>query len=61
MGGLPRWPSGKESPANAGATGDVGLIPGWEDRLEGEMPTYSRILAGIIPWVVVHVLVKSQT
>ena len=28
MGGLPRWPSGKESPANAGATGDAGLIPG---------------------------------
>ena len=26
--GLPRWPSGRELPAKAGDTGDVGLIPG---------------------------------
>ena len=26
--GLPRWPSGKESPANAGDIRDVGSIPG---------------------------------
>ena len=27
--GLPRWLSGKESACNAGATGDLGLIPEW--------------------------------
>ena len=28
--GLPRWSSGKENlPANAGAAGDIGSIPGW--------------------------------
>ena len=27
--GLPRWLSGKESACNAGATGDLGLIPRW--------------------------------
>ena len=27
--GLPRWPSGKESAHNAGASGDAGSIPGW--------------------------------
>ena len=26
--GLPRWLSGKESACNAGAAGDLGLIPG---------------------------------
>ena len=26
--GLPRWHSGRELPAKAGDTGDVGLIPG---------------------------------
>ena len=26
--GLPQWHSGKESTCNAGATGDMGLIPG---------------------------------
>ena len=35
---------------NAGATGDVGLIQGWEDPLEEEMATHSSIPAGIIPW-----------
>lgn len=28
---LPRWHSGKESPANAGTPGDVGLIP-WRKK-----------------------------
>ena len=37
-------------PANAGATGDVGSIPGWEDPLEKEMATYSSILAWRILW-----------
>ena len=42
--------SGKESPANAGATEDAGLFPGWEDPLEEEMATHSSIPAKIIPW-----------
>ena len=37
-------------PANAGATEDAGLFPGWEDPLEEEMATHSSILAKIIPW-----------
>ena len=37
-------------PDNAGDIGDAGLIPGWKDSLEGEMATYSSILAWRIPW-----------
>ena len=53
MWGLPRWLSGKESTCNAG---DMGLIPGsvrswgWEDPLEKDMATHSRILAWQMPW-----------
>jgi len=47
--GLPRWLSGKESTCNAGAAGDVGLIPGCEDPLEEGMATHSSILAWRIP------------
>ena len=36
---------GGNLPANAGDTGDTGLIPGLEDPLEEEMATYSNILA----------------
>jgi len=36
---------GGNLPANAGDTGDTGLIPGLEDPLEEEMATYSSILA----------------
>ena len=43
--GLPRWPSGKESPADAGDSGDMDSIPGSEDPLEKEMATCSSILA----------------
>ena len=32
MKGLLWWHNGKESACNAGAAGDVGSIPGWEDR-----------------------------
>ena len=32
------------------SAGDVGLIPGSEDPLEGEKQTYSSILAWKIPW-----------
>ena len=34
--GLPRWHGGKESPASAGDTRDVGLIPGSGRSLGGE-------------------------
>ena len=36
---------GGNLPANAGDTGDTGLIPGLEDPLEEEMATHSSILA----------------
>ena len=39
----------KNPPANAGATGDTGSAPGWEDPLEKEMATHSSILAWEIP------------
>ena len=38
---------GKESTWN---TGDLGLIPGWEDPLEEGIETDSSILAWRIPW-----------
>ena len=48
--GLPRWPSGKESPANAGDIRDVGSIPGL-----GRSPGVGngnplRVLAWETPW-----------
>ena len=39
----------KNLPANVGASGDVGLIPGSGRSLEEEMATHSSILARIIP------------
>ena len=48
--GLPQWLSGKESACNAGATGNAGLIPGFEDPLEEGMAIHSGILAWRIPW-----------
>ena len=36
---------------SACSVGDLGSIPGWEDPLEKEMATHSRILAWRIPWV----------
>ena len=39
----------KNPPANAGATGDMGSIPGSGRSLEKEMATHSSILAGIVP------------
>ena len=44
----------KNPPANAGDTGDMGSIPGWEDPLEEEMATYSGIIAWKIPWTEEH-------
>ena len=49
-GGLPRWYSGKEPPASAGDTRDMGSILGWEDPLKEEIATHSSILAWEIPW-----------
>ena len=40
--GLPHWLSGKESTCNAGASGDMGLIPELEEE---EMATHSSVLA----------------
>ena len=48
--GLPWWLSDKESACSAGASGDLGLIPGLEDPLEESMATHSSILAWRIPW-----------
>ena len=46
---LPQWYSGKESICNAGATGDMGSIPGSGRSLEEEMATHAYILAWRIP------------
>ena len=46
---LPQWLSGKETICNAGATGDMGSIPGSGRSLEEEMATHSYILAWRIP------------
>ena len=40
----------KNPPVNAEDIIYVGSIPGWEDCLEKEMATHSRILAWEIPW-----------
>ena len=59
--GLPQWLSGKESACNAGAAGDVFLIPGSERSPGGghgnplrssclENPHGQRGLGGYSPW-----------
>ena len=40
----------KNPPANSGDARGVVLFPGWEDPLENEMATHSRVLAWEIPW-----------
>ena len=50
LAGFPNVSSGRESACNTGDTGDVCLIPGWEELLEKEMATHSSILAWKIPW-----------
>ena len=50
MTGASQVAHGKESPADAGDTGDMRIILGREDPLEEEMATYSSILAWRIPW-----------
>ena len=49
--GFPDGSVVKNLPANAGATGDLSLIPGQRDPLEKEMETHSRILARLILWI----------
>ena len=49
-GGASQWLSGKESACSAGAAGNTGSIPGWEDPLEWDMATHSSILSWRIPW-----------
>ena len=48
QGSFPSGPVAKNLLANAG---DGGLIPSWEEPLEKETATHSRILAREIPWV----------
>ena len=45
----------KNLPANGGATGDMGSIPGREDPLEKGMATHSSVLARVILWTEEHV------
>ena len=40
----------KNLPANAGAAGDAGSIPGSENPQDKETATHSSILAWEIPW-----------
>ena len=47
--GFPGGSADKESALNSG---DLGLIPGWEDPLEKGKDTHSSILAWRIPWTV---------
>ena len=46
--GFPGGAAVKNLPSNAGAIGDAGSLPGWEDPLE-EMATHCRVPARLIP------------
>ena len=65
--GLPRGLSGKELPANAGVTGDVGSIPGsgrFPGGGNGNLLQYSCLENPMDRgawWAVVHRVAKSQT
>ena len=48
--GFPGFSVVKNLPANAGAAGDIGLIPDWEDPLEEEKATHSSIFVWKILW-----------
>ena len=48
--GPPRWLGGKESTCNAADPEAWVRSLGWEEPLEEEMATHSRILAWRIPW-----------
>ena len=45
------FPDGSDSKDSAFNSGDLGLIPAWEDPLEKRMAIYSSILAWKIPWI----------
>ena len=67
MKALPRWLSGKESACNAGATGDLGSIPG-SGRSPGEghgNPLQYSCLENPVDrgaqWAIVHGVAKSRT
>ena len=65
--GFPGGSVVKNTPANAGNTGDKDSIPVLKDPLEEEMATCSSILGWAIPWAeelsraTVHGVAKSQT
>ena len=65
--GLPQWLSGKESTCNAGAAGDMGLIPGWGRSPgggHGNLPQDSCLQNPMDRgafWAVVHGVAKSWT
>ena len=65
-GGFPGGAEVKNPLANAGDSGDLGSIPGWEDPLEEEMATHSSVLAWKSMdrgawWATVHGVAKSWT
>ena len=65
--GLPQWLSGKESACNAGATGDLGSIPGWRRSPGGgrDNPLQYSCLENPMNrgtwWAIVHRVAHSQT
>ena len=60
------FPGGSDGKESAFSVGDLDLIPGWEDPLEG-MATHSSILFWRIPtdgvawWAAVHGVAESDT
>ena len=50
---------GKESACSVGDSGDPGLIPGWEDPLEGGMATHCSTLTWRIPCTEKHRRLQS--
>ena len=64
--GLPQWLTGKESACNAGATGDVGSIPGSGRALgggHGNPPQYSCLENPMDRgawWAIVHKVTKES-
>ena len=48
--GFPGGTVVKNLPANAGDSGDMGLISGSGRSLEEEMATHSNVLARKVPW-----------
>ena len=61
------FPGGSDGKESACSTGDLGLIPGWEDPLEKGMATHSSILGLENPrdggawWAAVCGVAQSRT